>query len=361
MTRPRRPTIRDVATVAGVSTATVSHVLNRPELVAEKTRARVEQVIRDLAYVRNASARQLSDGRSLAVGLVILDANPFNTELARGVEDAVKEEGYVVIVCNSAGSTEREEQNLRLLEEQRVDGVLITPVATSKIPVLERLRSGGSAVVLVDYRGGRDECSVSVDDVTGGRLAARHLVELEHRRIGLINGPASIQPNADRRKGFLAELRALGAEVQLEHDLATDVLRVDAGDRAAAILLDRPNHPTAVFCGNDLLAIGVLRAALTRGLSIPGDLAIVGFDDVIFAELATVPLTSVRQPIYDLGRSAAKLLLDEARTHDAHKHKRLVFKPELVVRESTVGRLGQPAIEDRGIASDTGVGSGRCG
>jgi LacI family transcriptional regulator len=337
VTKPRRPTIQDVADRAGVSTATVSHALNRPELVAESTRERVKEVIAEIGFVRNASARQLVDGHSRTLGLAILEANPFNTEIARGVEDAIKDAGYVIIVCTSANTVEREKQNLRLLEEQRVAGVLITPVASAK-PIVARLRANGTPVVLVDHRGGRGTCSVSVDDIVGGGLAARHLAELGHRHIGVISGPQSIQPNAERRQGFIDILGAAGIAMPKNYDLITDILRVDDGEAAGGKLLDLPHPPTAVFCGNDLLAIGLLRAALTRGLSVPKDVAIVGYDDVVFAELASVPLTSVRQPIYELGFNAAKLLLDEVAKGSRHKHQRLIFKPELVVRQSTVGR-----------------------
>lgn len=350
MSRTRRPTIRDVAEQARVSTATVSHVLNRPELVAEATRLRVEQVIAQLGFVRNATARQLSDGHSRALGLAILEANPFNIEIQRGVEDAVKAAGYVVIVCTSANSPQREEENLRLLEEQRVAGVLITPVASAK-PVVTRLRASGTPVVLVDHRAGKNTCSVSVDDVAGGRLAAQHLLELGHRRIAVVSGSQSVQPNAERRTGFLESLGASGVKVPPQLDLVTDILRVEDGEAAGATLLDTPKRPTAVFCGNDLVAIGLLRAAIARGLSIPYDVAIVGYDDVVFAELATVPLTSVRQPTYDLGYSAAKLLLEEAGAKPNHRHERLIFKPELVVRESTVGNTSPQLQLDRGRAA----------
>lgn len=326
-----------MAAAAGVSTATVSHVLNRPELVSTRARARVEEVIEELGFVRNASARQLSDGHSRAIGLVVLDASPFNTEMTRGVEDAVKKDGYVVIVCNSASSADREQQNLRLLEEQRVGGVLITPVAHAKLPVLDRLRASGTPVVFLDHRGGLRVCSVSVDDVAGGRLAAEHLLALGHRRIALIGGRASVQPDAERRQGFLETLSSAGVELGPEADITTEMLHVEDGEAAATRLLELPEPPTAVFCANDLLAIGALRAALTHGCVVPNELAIVGYDDVVFAELATVPLTSVRQPIYDLGYSAARLLLDEV-TNSSHHHKRHIFEPELIVRESTIGR-----------------------
>lgn len=332
------PTVSDVARAAGVSLGTVSNVLNQPEIVSERTRERVLAAIEQLGFVRNNSARQLSHGRSMSVGLVVLDVmNPFYTEVARGVEDALIDHGYLVILCNSAGSPEREARHLRALEEQRVGGLLITPAASASSPALRRLRDKGTAVVLVDRRSrSKDQCSVSVDDVMGGRLAAQHLLDLGHRRIGIVNSPAVFKQSADRRRGFLARLAEAGVRVADEHDVALEEF-ADA-ETAVGRLLDGRRTPTAVFCGNDLIAIGALRAAVARGLSVPGDLAIVGYDDVAFAETSLVPLTSIRQPMYELGRQAAQLMLDEIRDGDAHRHERVVFQPELVVRASTVGR-----------------------
>ena len=332
-----RTTISDVAKAAGVSTATVSYVLNRPQHVTNATRAKVLDAIERLGYVRNASARQLRDGRSRIVGLVIIDSNPFNIELTRGVEDAVVEEGHVVVVCNSATSAAREARNLRLLTEQNVDKVLITPVSRDKLVQLDQLRDRGASIVFVDYPVPRkDHCSVSVDDKLGGRLAAEHLIGLGHTRLALINGHPTMFTLGDRRKGFVAGLEAAGLELAPARDIETESVSVAAGEEAAGRLLDGEDRPTAVFCGNDTLAIGALRAAIRRGLSVPDDLAIVGYDDLVFAELSAVPLTTIRQPSYQLGYRAAKLLLDEAENRATHRHKRVVFRPELIVRASTV-------------------------
>ena len=196
--------IREVAKRAGVSLGTVSNVLNRPEIVSEETRRRVQQAIEEIGFVPNGSARQLRAGRSQHIGLVVLDvANPFFTEVARGVEDAANEAGYVVILCNSDDSLEKESHYLQVLEEQRTQGVLITPVQNDA-SYLQRLRQRGIAVVLLDRPSRiKDLCSVSVDDVRGGELAAMHLIEQGHQRIAFVHGPLTIRQCADRYRGVL--------------------------------------------------------------------------------------------------------------------------------------------------------------
>ena len=329
-------TIREVADRAGVSLGTVSNVLNRPELVAETTRTRVISVIDELGFVRNASAHQLRAGTSRAVGLVVIDvANPFFTEMARGAEDAANEAGLVVILCNSDGSTDKEQKYLRLLEEQRVAGVLITPVQR-RPPSLTKLRERGTATVLLDRAGRRrEQCSVAVDDVYGGRIAAEHFVDLGHRRVALVNGPSDIKQCADRRRGFVAGLEACTEKIDLREIIAP-AMNVKQGEEAAVELAGLPKLPSAVFCTNDLLAVGLLRGLLSQGLRVPDDVAIIGYDDIVFASSAIVALTSVRQPAYEIGRTGMELLMDEARDSE-HKHRNVVFKPELVVRTSTVG------------------------
>src|SRR6266540_1971107 len=203
--------IRDVAAEAGVSVGTVSNVLNRPELVAPATRARVEQAIAALGFVRNESARQLRAGRSRTLGLLVLDvSNPFFTDVARGVEDAAAAAGLAVILCNSDEKEERERSYLDLLEEHRVHGILITPVKG----VSERLRQmqlRGTPVVLLDrWASTRNHCSVSVNDVYGGELAVTHLVERGHRRIAFVGGPFSIKQVHDRHDGARRALLAAG-------------------------------------------------------------------------------------------------------------------------------------------------------
>jgi len=334
----KRLTIRDVAERAGVSVGTISNALNRPDRVADETLARIREAIDDLGFVRNAAARQLRGVRSPAIGLVVLDIdNPFFTEVARGVEAAASEIDHLVILCNSAGDRSREDKQLRLLEEQRVAGVLITPAGRQASKLQQQIRERGTPVVLLDRRSPRrDRCSVAVDDVKGGRLAGQHLAELGHTRIGLINGPREINQCADRRAGFLAALEENSIKLTAPNDIEMDALTIAAGEAAAKRLLARKNPPTAIFCGNDLMALGAEHAVVTAGLHLPDDIAIVGYDDVPFAGMAFVPLTSIRQPAYELGYRAAELLLEEA-SGEPHHHEQVMFIPELVARQSSLG------------------------
>ncbi|MFY1691078.1 LacI family DNA-binding transcriptional regulator [Plantactinospora sp. WMMB782] len=331
--------IRDVASQAGVSVGTVSNVLNRPDIVAASTRNRVLAAISELGFVPNDAARQLRRGRGRTLGLVVLDvANPFFTDVAKGVEDATGAAGMAVIFCNSDGDPTKESRYLDLLEEQRVQGVLITPVDDAN-ERLVRLRDRGVLVVLLDRRSTRpDVCSVAVDDRLGGELAMRHLVEAGHRRIAFVGGPWRLEQVRDRYHGAVHALREAGlAEAETLRRFDTPSPTVAAGrDAASRILgLPRSTRATAVFCANDLLALGVLQELTRQQVRVPEDIALVGYDDIDFAAAAAVPLSSVRQPRQRLGQTAAQLMLDEANDPENHEHRQVVFEPELVVRESS--------------------------
>jgi LacI family transcriptional regulator len=333
--------IRDVAAHAGVSVGTVSNVLNRPEIVARPTRDRVNAAIKVLGFVRNESARQLRAGRSRTIGLVVLDvANPFFTDVARGVEDEASMSGLSVILCNSDEKLPKETRYLELLEEHRVQGILITPVAGAD-ERLVRLQRRGTPVVLVDSRSpSGSQCSVAVDDVLGGDMAVSHLLELGHERVAYVGGPSSLRQVADRMDGAVRAVQRAGGNADDLIMIETAALNVAAGQRAAAAIADTPaaQRPTAAFCANDLVALGLLQEMTQRGLRVPDDLAIVGYDDIEFAAAAAVPLSSVRQPRQQLGRTAAQLLIEEALSVGGHKHRQVIFQPELEVRRSSQGR-----------------------
>ncbi|HEX5293229.1 MAG TPA: LacI family DNA-binding transcriptional regulator [Streptosporangiaceae bacterium] len=332
--------IREVAALAGVSLGTVSNVLNRPETVAQPTRSRVQAAIKKLGYIRNESARQLRAGRSRTIGLVVLDvANPFFTDVARGVEDEASAAGLAVILCNSDDQKAKESRYLEVLEEHRVQGILITPVSGAD-QRLARVQRRGTPVVLVDSRSpSRGQCSVSVDDVLGGDLAVTHLLEAGHRQIAFVGGPLSTRQVSDRRDGALAALARAGRGRPDLQVIETPALNVAAGHGAGAVIAGLPAaaRPTAVFCANDLLALGVLQEMTTHRIAVPDGVAIVGYDDVVFAGAAAVPLSSVRQPRHQLGRAAARLLIEEALGGGTHRHRQVVFEPELVVRASSQG------------------------
>jgi LacI family transcriptional regulator len=329
----KRASITDVARQAGVSVGTVSNVLNRPERVAPATLARVRAAIEELDFVRNASARQLREGRIRAVGAVVLDiANPFFTEMSRGIEDRLAQDDYTLMLCSSDEDPGREARYLQLFAEQGVDGILVTP-SQRTLDNLERIRNRGTSVVLLDHSSPLEELpSVAVDDVAGGRLAVDHLVSQGHRRIGFLNGPLSIRQCIDRRDGAIAGMLAAGLDPATHLvEAEMDFLNAGAGARAMAQLLDAPGpRPTAVFCVNDLTALGAMRTLRERSIAVPEEMAVVGYDDVHFAAELAVPLTSVRQPMHEIGYRAADLLLA-----DTDAVEQVLFQPTLVVRASS--------------------------
>ena len=347
-TRKASVSMKDVAALADVSLGTVSNVVNSPDLVSEKTRERVNTAIAKLGWVPNESARQLRAGRSRAIGMLVMDiANPFFTDLVLGAEDYVEERGYFIQVSNSAQEPGRERSHLKLLEQQRVGGVLLAPIWGLSDQVTQ-LRRRGIPVVLLDRAGdASDLCSVSVDDVEGGRLAMQHLLDQGHTHIALVGGPGDLQQVRDRRLGAeIARSRHGNAQMLT---ISTPNLDTASGVAAAGELAALPpnERPTAVFAANDLLAIGVLQGFVTQGLRVPEDVAILGYDDVSFAASAAVPLSSIRQPRRELGRRAAELLFDEIETSsngERHEHQAVRFSPELIVRRSSAVRVepGRP-------------------
>ena len=330
-------TVQQVARRANVSVGTVSNVLNRPEIVAPETRERVLRVIDELGFVRNESARHLRSGTGRIIGLVLLDlSNPFFADLARGVEDRASEAGYSVIVCNSDEDPAKEDAYMRVLEEQRVQGMLIVPVSPVTAGV-ERLRARGTAVVRVTHRTTDDECGVGVDDLRGGELAMGHLLALGHERVAYVTSASHVWPTDERREGALIAARKAGSSDDVLHDVTVEHLNVAHGRDAGERILGLRPRPTAVICANDLVALGLLQVMIRHGVNVPDDLAIVGFDDIEFASSAAIPLTSVRLPRQLIGRTAADLLLAEAAGDPDHVHRRVVLQPELVVRQSTTG------------------------
>jgi len=324
--------IKEVAREAGVSIGTVSNVLNRPEAVTPAIRERVLEAITRLGYVRNDSARQLRAGRSRTIALVVLDiANPFFADLARGADEVADSGGAIAVICDSRQDAAREQRILDRLEEQRVLGVLITPVTEGPDSRVERLIGRGMPVVLVDRASGHpSRCSVAVDDVLGGQLVGAHLLAQGHRRIAYVGGPLRIRQVADRQAGLAG---ALGTQAELV-PVEMPSLTVADGRAAARLLAESSPRVTAVACANDLLALGMLQELTLRGVRVPEDIAVTGYDDIEAAAAAVVPLTSVRRPREQLGRAAAQLLLEEV-NDPGHQHRHVVFKPELIVRGSS--------------------------
>lgn len=329
--------VRDVALRAGVSVGTVSNVMNHPDKVAAATVARVREAIDELGFIPNDAARQLRNGRSKTIGLVVLDVrNPFFTDVARGAEDQAALAGLIVTLGNSDESTEREAVYLDLFEQQRVHGILISPYADIT-PRLHALRARGIPAVLVDRTSPDTSISsVSVDDVAGGAMAVEHLIGQGRRRIAFVGGPLEITQVRERLEGAR---RAASAHpgVTLEVIAVTASTVIEGRAAGAAILERRPHdRPDAIFAVNDLVSMGVLQALMMQGapVRVPEEIALIGYDDIDFAAAAVVPLSSIRQPSALIGATAVQILLEEA-DDPSVAPRQIQFQPELVVRAST--------------------------
>ena len=334
----RRVTIREVANLAQVSLGTVSNVLNNPLVVAPATRKRVLDAIDSTRFVRNTAAHQLRVGKSRTIGVVLLDiANPFFTEIVRGAEHVLREQDYALMLCSTDESAKREQRYFRVLEEHRVDGILVCPV-DSDLESAVALVASGIPTVLLDRDGSSHGlCSAAVDDIRGAELAADHLFELGHQAIALVNGPATIRQCIDRKEGARRSVQRARCRSASLQEIVVGALTIDQGEAAVAALLAVEPRPSAVMCANDLLAFGVLRGLAAAGVAVPKEMAVVGYDDVVFASMLSPSLSSVRQPKYELGVAAAELLLEEV-TGAPHEHRAIRFEPELVVRASSTPR-----------------------
>lgn len=331
--------VKDVARHAGVSLGTVSNVLNRPDRVAEHTRERVLSSIAQLGFVRNESARALRAGHSTTIGFVVPDVgNPFFIDVVRGAERVAEAAGSAILIANSDEKPQREASYLELFEEQRMQGVLISPVADNA-EMLLRLRARGIPAVLVDAPApDATFSSVQTDDVAGGRLAAEHLIASRRSRILFVGGPLSLHQIRDRLTGAQNAVCAAGLDRGMLRHWTTDAPTLAEGRRAGAGIaaLAAGERPDAIVAANDLLAIGILESLLLRStLRVPHDIALVGYDDIEWAASAIVPLTSVRQPSELIGETAAKLLIEEGRQPAGIERPHLQFAPELVPRAST--------------------------
>jgi LacI family transcriptional regulator len=326
--------VRDVAERAGVSVGTVSNVLNNPDKVSPATAERVQAAITELGFVRNDAARQLRAGHSRSIGMIVLDVrNPFFTDVARGAEASAAEAHLSILLANSDERPEREAGYLDLFEEQRVRGILITPVG-DVLPRLEQLRSRGIPCVLVD-RLARSEgfSSVSVDDEAGGAMAMTHLADTGRRHVVFVGGPFTLDQVRDREAGARRVARERGVRLDV---VESANLSAAEGVQAGRMLADAEERPDAVFAANDVVALGLLQGLIQSGLRVPEDVAIVGYDDIDFAASATVPITSIGQPRDRIGSEAVELLLAEA--DGTAEPRQIVFDPGLVVRASSAPR-----------------------
>jgi len=330
-----RATIREIAELAGVSIATVSRVVNGSGYVSAKTRVAVESVIREHRYTANRSARGLSAGRTGLVGVTLPRIHPtYFSVIIAGVAEALYELDMRIVLAPTLHEHDREVGLLERLMHGTTDGALLVLPEESGSE-LRTLMSYGYRFVVVDPRARIDERvpTVSAAHSSGADQATRHLLELGHRRIAAISGPANMMATQERLRGYSAALAAAGVLPDPALEIESN-WEVDGGQRAARQLLDLADPPTAIFAFNDPLAIGAMQAAIQCGLRVPDDISIVGFDDTAESELVTPTLTTVRQPLAEMGRMGVSLLMRllENRSFEA-LHVELAT--QLIVRGST--------------------------
>ncbi|GIL14046.1 MAG: LacI family transcriptional regulator [Chloroflexota bacterium] len=327
-------TIGDVAKRAGVSAMTVSRVINNSGYISQETRERVEQAIAELGYVPNALARSLRFKRTKTIALILTDiTNPFFTTLARGIEDAASEQGFSVIFCNTDESQDEEAEYLSVVVQKQVDGVLLVPASSSSESVTF-LRDRGVPCVLLDRRlPGAAVDTVRGDSEAGAYQLTRHLLDLGHRRIALLNGPSSVSTAEDRLAGYRRALDEAG--LSSAASVYEGSYTVEGGYRTAKKMLAAAPRPTAVFAANNFIAIGALRVLREAGLRVPDNLSLVAFDDLPTTMMIDPFFTVIGQPAYEMGQRATQLLLEHLAGQSPAEPQEIVLPAQLIVRRSS--------------------------
>jgi LacI family transcriptional regulator len=328
------PTIKDVARRAGVSTMTVSRVINNSDYISQETRERVEQAIAELDYLPNALARSLRFKQTKTIALVLTDiANPFFIGVLRGVEDAAVSHGFSVLFCNTDESEQVERDYLSILMQKQVDGVLLVP-ASAHSEAAAQLRVRGVPIVAIDRRMRTPVDTVRGDSERAAHALTRHLIELGHRRIAAITGPTDVSTANDRLVGYGRALAEVG--IPINPDLiCVDDFMTEGGYRSTQRLLRAPVRPTAIFAGNNFIAFGAFRALREAGLSVPDDLSLVTFDDIPSSWLMSPFLTTANQPAYEIGQRATELLIARLNGEADAAPREIVLPAELIIRRSS--------------------------
>lgn len=333
-THPSRgKTVKEIAAAANVSVATVSRALQRPEIVSETTRQHIHEVVKRLGYTPNAQARNLRTARTRLIVALLPDiANPFFSEVIRGIEQVAHESGYSVLLGETQSSLVREQAYADMVAARQADGIITMSPRVPAIPIQGRL----PVVNACEYVKDSQICSVYVDNVAAAAAAVDYLAMLGHRDVAFIAGPPSSPICVDRELGYQLALQRAGIALNPALAAVGD-FSIEAGERAIDLLLSREQPFSAVFCSNDEMAIGAMRALSARGLRVPEDVSVVGFDDIRFARYTTPALTTIAQPKNALGREATTMLIELLNDPTVPPRKR-VLSADLVVRGSSAPR-----------------------
>lgn len=331
-------TIKDIARHAGVSVSAVSIALNNRKGIGETTRAKILQIAKKLNYIPNYAARSLISKHSSIIGVIIIDiTDPFFSELAKGIEEQANRQGYSIILCNTGGSIKNERKSIITLMSQGVDGIIIATVLHDD-PNLDMLVSEHHPFILVNripLNNPLDEKidHVIIDNYTGGFKAMEHLYRIGHDRIAVLSGSMKVSTIIERTRGVRAAIDHFGIRFDERHFVECDYSRQKAYE-ATKRLLSLKSHPTAFFAHDDNMALGVREAVLSCGLDIPGDIAIVGFDDSDTSSLTGIELTTVSQKKYEIGSIATDILIKKIESKTPPMVNKVVLDTELVIRKT---------------------------
>ncbi len=330
-------TIKDIAEKANISYPSVSRALSGKPGVSSKTREKVLKIAKEMNYQPNALARSLVQKRSSTIGLIIPDIlNPYFPEIAKGVEDEAHSKNLSVFLCNSNWDGNREEAYINQLITNRVDGIIIFPTSPGNISEIRRIAGRNLPIVILGSSHVEDvSVSISIDDVLGAKLSVAHLLNKNYKKLAFIGGTTGLSSVEDRLTGFKRAHEKFGLSVEKKM-IVESGFTFDSGYNAMNDLLDKKLVPDAVFSENDVIALGVIQALRTRGVRVPEDIAVSGFDDIPMASMAGIDLTTVRQPKYEMGKMAVtelySILMGES---DLNINKRLVLEPKLIIRKTS--------------------------
>lgn len=334
-----QPRMQDVAEYAHVSKATVSRVLNHDPRVAEHLRLRVEEAIRVLGYHPNRAARRLRGTSNDVIGLIVTDIqNPYFTSVVRGVEDCAYANEMNIVLCNTDEDPRKQQRYIRVMQAEHVAGLLLVPSDTTSNEDVLLLRQANIPTILIDRTIPNVEMdAVAVDNVRGAFMATKHLIDLGYRRIAMIGGPAQTTTSKERYQGYEEALRAAGIPVNppLVH---TGDFKINSGYQIVLKMLASAHRPDAIFVANNMMTLGALRALREARVRVPDQMALVGFDDMMWSEELNPPLTAVSQPTYELGQEAVQLLLRRLKNPDA-PFRTVTLQTRLMIRESCGAHL----------------------
>lgn len=327
-----KPTIYDIAQRAGVSATTVSKVMNNKGRISEKTKAKIHKIMEELHYQPNMLASAMKGKQTYTVGLVIPDLNnPVYSEYIKIIEEYGHELGFSLVMCSTNNDPEKEAKQIALLQQRQVDGFIIASKFKNEDVLRNLIEEEIPTILFAQERAELSIDCVTLDDYLGGYAVTKYLLSLGHRRIAVMTEDAT--SSEERVRGYNKALEQAGMEFE-EQLMILSHTSVDSAMEVAGKLLDREEKPTAIFGCNDVLAVGAVMAAKQRGLKIPTDLSVIGFDDTLLCKITEPQLSSVSLPLKEMGRQAMDLLNQKIRNKNQVK-KRITMLPEIVVRETT--------------------------